>query len=731
MFSGWKARTLLGLLLAATTIALYIPAITNPFAVLDDTEYVTTNTHIRGLGWENIKWAFTATAASNWHPLTWLSHAVDYRLFALNPAGHHFDSVLIHAINVVLIFLGLTWITRRMGASLLVAALFAVHPINVESVAWIAERKNVLSTLFFLLAIGAYAWYAQKPNWRRYLLMAAAFAASLLAKPMTVTFPFVLLLLDYWPLERMRFGTESRAANSFGAQPAKLVTLLLEKLPLLALSAASSWMTMKAQHAAVQTFEEFSFANRLANAVVAYGLYLWKMVWPAELALYPHPLVTLPAWQWLLSGAVLAGITALVIVFRKKRYLPVGWFWFLGTLIPVIGLVQVGEYAMADRYAYIPLIGIFVMIVWGLADLARAKHVSAAWCVIPAVCVLAALSGATVHQIGYWESNFDLASHTLEVAETSFAHNAVGMALMNPDAEMSKQDLANFPSAAMRIDEARRHFERALELRQTLEAQSSPADMARTLNNLGNLEHLQNQLDQARQHNSAALVIYRRLAQQNPDEYLPYLVATLNNLGSIARAQNHLDEARTYYEESFKAERQLVQQNPDKYLPNLALMLNEYGLLDATQNRLDAARADYAEALSIDRKLAAQSPAVYLPQLATTLTNSALFDVYQRRLDDAQQHYEEALKIDRQLVEQNSNVYLPDLTMTLSNLARVEQMTGQLDQSRAHYEEAYNLLQKLAQGNNSYANQLAQVEASLEELEKMSAGGPSAMGKSR
>ena len=203
LLSGKKLNTTLCVLLAAVTIALYSPVMGHSFVVLDDREYVTTNAHIRGLGWDAIKWAFTSTEAANWHPLTWLSHALDYQLFALNPAGHHLDSVLIHALNAVLLFLLLAWVTKRVGPSLLVAALFALHPINVESVAWVAERKNVLSTLFFLLAIGAYAWYARKPGWRRYLLMAALFAASLMAKPMAVTLPFVLLLMDYWPLERM------------------------------------------------------------------------------------------------------------------------------------------------------------------------------------------------------------------------------------------------------------------------------------------------------------------------------------------------------------------------------------------------------------------------------------------------------------------------------------------------------------------------------------------------
>jgi tetratricopeptide (TPR) repeat protein len=716
--SGLAGKKVVGLLciaLVAITIAIYSPVLGHSFVVLDDREYVTANSHIHGLEWDTIKWAFTSTVAANWHPLTWLSHALDYQLFALNPMGHHLASVLIHTLNALLLYLGLLWITKRGGPSLLVAALFALHPINVESVAWVAERKNVLSTLFLLLALGAYAWYAQKPGWRRYLLVAGLFTASLMAKPMAVTLPFVLLLMDYWPLKRM---LPDDAPSPSGAQPATWLKLVLEKIPLLFLSAASSWMTLKAQRTVVQSFNEFSFASRIQNGLVAYGLYLWKMIWPAQLAFYPHSLGTLPAWQWLLSATVLIGVTAFVIKLRNRRYLPVGWFWFLGTLVPVLGLVQVGEYAMADRYAYVPLLGIFIMIAWGLADLAEAKHVRPVWCVIPGVCVLAALSSATVHQIGYWESDYDLYTHTLDVSDSPFAHNAVGMALMNANSEMTRRDLENFPSEPMRVDEARRHFERALELRQSQNPNSSLWDRARTLNNLGNLDRMQNRLDQARQHDEDALKIYRQLAQQNPEMYLPYVAVTLNNLGAVERLQNHLDEADKDYQESLKINRQLAEQDPAKYLPNVAMVLNEYGLVAASQNRIEDARVHYEEALKIDRQLAGQSPDVYLPQLAMTLNNFALFDAFQQNLDDARLHYEEALGIDRELAKQNSSVYLPNLAMTLSNLGRVDRMLGRNEESRGHYQEALSILEVLAQSGPQYAAEVARVKSNLAQLEK-------------
>ncbi len=234
MFFGKNPKTALFVLLAGVTIALYSPVLWHSFVVLDDRDYVTANAHIHdGLSWSTVKWAFTSTEAANWHPLTWLSHALDYQLFALNPAGHHFDSVLIHALNAAVLFLLLAWVTRRVGPSLLVAALFAMHPLNVESVAWVAERKNVLSTLFFLLAITAYVWYAQKPEWRRYLLLAALFAAGLMAKPMVITLPFVLFLLDYWPLERTPLhGGESAPTTATGVPRVAFSKLVLEKVPL-------------------------------------------------------------------------------------------------------------------------------------------------------------------------------------------------------------------------------------------------------------------------------------------------------------------------------------------------------------------------------------------------------------------------------------------------------------------------------------------------------------------
>lgn len=722
LWNDTKVTLALSLFVAAAAVTVYLPAIGHSFVVLDDREYVTANPHIRSLGWSTVQWAFTSYEAANWHPLTWLSHALDYQLFALNPAGHHAVNILIHALNAVLLFLFLKWATRRTGPSLLVAALFAVHPINVESVAWVSERKNVLSTLFFLLVLIAYAWYAQRPHWRRYLLVAVLFAIGLMAKPMLVTLPFVLLLLDYWPLDRVAFrGTDIREPGPSGAQPTSWLRLVLEKLPLLALSATSSWLTMKAQHPVVQTLEEFSVGNRVQNALIACGLYLWKMVWPEDLGLYYHAFA-FPVWQWTFASLVLIAITVGVIALQKQRYLMVGWFWFLGTLVPVLGLVQVGGYGMADRYAYIPLMGIFIMVAWSLADWTQTKDVSPAWYAAAAMCVVVALGAVTVHQTGYWASDYALNSHTLALKESAVAHNAVAMSLLNPAAALTSEELKLFPSEAGRVEEARRHFERALEMRESQPGEGSLWDRAGTLNNLANLDRMQNRLDEAQMHNEAALKIYRQLAKQNPEVYLPYLAVTLNNLGAVHRLQNRLDEARTNYEESLDLNRELAQKNPSKYDPNLALILNEYGRLLASQGHMDAAEAQYEEALKISRRLGEESPEVYLPQLAVTLTNFGMLNAVQQHMDEARQNFEEALKIDRQLAEQNVNVYLPNVVMNLSNLGRVEFLEGHFAQSRIHYAEAYNLGEKLVRVNSAYAGELAKIEASLNELQRVSSG---------
>src|SRR5271165_55118 len=356
---AWRIKQplLLGLLLAVATAVVYYPVHTHPFANFDDGPYVYANPHVRaGLSWETVKWAFTSFGSvtpdvPDWHPVTWLSHALDTQIFGVDPAGPHDENLLLHVLNVVLLFWVLQQATGFAGRSAMVAALFALHPINVESVAWIAERKNLLSMTFFLLALGAYRWYASNPRAGRYLAVAFLFACGLMAKPQVITLPFVLLLWDYWPLRRM-FAT-GRPAVAETVMPARSFSwLVLEKLPLIALSAASAVVTIMAQQeaGAMSGPHWQPFPIRIENAVVSYVRYVGKAFWPSHLALvYPHPGSSLPAWQVMTAPLLLLAVSALVVAARhRRRYLLVGWLWFLGTLVPMIGLVQVGVQAMAD-----------------------------------------------------------------------------------------------------------------------------------------------------------------------------------------------------------------------------------------------------------------------------------------------------------------------------------------------------------------------------------------------
>ena len=466
----------LGVALVVATIAVYSPVHGHPFASLDDGAYFYANPHVRaGVSWETVKWAFTSFGTTtpdvpDWHPLAWLSHALDADLFAPGPAGPHDVNLLLHALNVLLLFLVLQHATGRAARSAMVAGLFALHPINVETVAWIAERKNLLSMTFFLLALGAYGWYARRPRVGRYLVVTALFALGLMSKPQVVTLPFVLLLWDYWPLRRIASGDavpalaktrlergtqalrqsatarisgeegiasgEARAAKTEGrsvGEERSLQWLVPEKLPLFALAAASCVVTMKSQEAAGGINQHIALAERLANAVVAYVRYLAKAVWPANLSpFYPHPGGSFAGWKVVGAVVVLLAISAAVIALRRRRYLAVGWFWFVGTLVPMIGLVQLNRQAMADRYGYISLIGLFLMICWGAAELAQQRNLQPIVLRIAGVAVLAVMALLTYRQLGYWNDNLTLWSHAIAVTDGNYlAENIVGSMLMD------------------------------------------------------------------------------------------------------------------------------------------------------------------------------------------------------------------------------------------------------------------------------------------------------------
>jgi len=427
----------LGCLLVFATLALYYPVSHYPFANADDDSYIGDNPHVKyGLEWDTVKWAFTTFSNANWHPLTWLSHALDCHLYFLDAGKHHRTNILLHAVNVALLFWVLLRATGYTGRSTMVAALFALHPINVESVVWIAERKNLLSMLFFLLALGAYRWYATRPRADRYVLVVFLYALALMAKPQVITFPFVLLLWDYWPLRRMFAGSDESSATATATviRARSFSWLVLEKLPLLVLSAASAVITVKAQRtggAMSGPQNTYPFLLRVENAIVSYVRYIGKAVWPSHLALmYPHS--SFAIWEVVVALLMLLVITAIVIAGRRQRYLPVGWFWFLGTLVPMIGLVQVGAQAMADRYAYLPFVGLFIIACWGVSDFFERRNLSTAWLATPSLAGLVALAVVTHRQIGYWNDNVTLWAHTVQVTSGNWiAENNLGAALLH------------------------------------------------------------------------------------------------------------------------------------------------------------------------------------------------------------------------------------------------------------------------------------------------------------
>ncbi len=466
-----NSALLLALVLTLVTLAVYWQVQGHAFVTFDDYQYVVENPHVRhGLTLHGVVWAFTTGYASNWHPLTWLSHMLDCTLYGLNPKGHHFNNLLLHVANALLLF----WVLRRMTAALwrsaFVAALFALHPLHVESVAWVAERKDLLSTLFWMMTMGAYVLYVERPGVGRYLSTLLLFALGLMAKPMLVTLPFVLLLLDYWPLGRRHQSP---------------LWLIREKLPFLAFTTISSLITFSVQKNWGSVIFILPLKDRIANTLVSYVTYIGKMIWPANLAcLYPHPLDTLPTWQVVGSLLLLLSISILVVRARGRRpYLPVGWFWYLGTLVPVIGLVQVGPQAMADRYTYVPLIGLFLMIAWTADDISvtwrsfeRTLHTLAA----ASLCCLGMLS---LLQTRHWKDTIALFQHNIRVTDNNhLAHFHLARNLerhgelrdslnhfyealrIRPDFSLGHYAIGNVLSQLGDVDAAIEHLSRALEL---------------------------------------------------------------------------------------------------------------------------------------------------------------------------------------------------------------------------------------------------------------------------
>jgi tetratricopeptide (TPR) repeat protein len=655
--SNCRRSLLICALLSAMTLIAYGPVLDNDFINLDDYANVSKNPHVQGgLTWENVKWSFQAGYSGNWHPLTWWSHMLDVQLFGLDPRWHHLVNLLLHLANTLLLFWLVQGLTRMAWRSAFVAALFAVHPLHVESVAWVAERKDVLSTFFFLLTLWAYARYARRvtgdtcqvtrteaaaaaPDSSRvtrhpslfYGLALFFFALGLMSKPMLVTLPFVLLLVDFWPLQRVDLADKSTCLKT-------LRPLMMEKIPFFILSLASSWVTIVAQARghAVYTMERLPLCTRFANAVVSYLTYLGHTVWPVNLAIfYPYRRAANFRDDWQIAGAVVVlAAVSLFALFRIKRtpWFATGWFWFLGTLVPVIGIVQVGGQAMADRYTYIPLIGVFICLVWAGAGFSAIRRLNEKIPAAIGTVVVIACVAVTRQQVKYWRDTFTIANHALAVTGNNpVAHDIIGQVLgaegkyqpavehfraalkADPDYDMARYDLAvaltrsaDAQAMAGRLEEAVATYQSAVRVKSVLQ----------TLNNLGLA------LGQLGRHEEA-IAQYNEALKLQPDSLEVHF-----NLASALAAEGKITEAEKQF-----AEARRLSPNPLQALMDFARILAGLGRAGEAAGHYETAiklSPDSPEALNALAWLLATTPdaqlrngtrAVLLAEQACRLTD--------------------------------------------------------------------------------------------------------------
>ena len=532
--TGFRGRTqtiVIYLFLAAISLVVFGQTIRYDFVNFDDDLYVYNAPAIQaGLTAQGIALAFTSQHARNWHPLATLSHMLDCQLYGLKPGGHHATNVILHIITVLLLFRVLREMTGAVWKSAIVAALFAVHPLHVESVAWVSERKDVLSAMFFLLMLGAYVRYARGPSMTRYLLVAVLFAAGLMSKPMLVSVPAILLLLDYWPLRRFEQPSsttgKTKIVNS-GNQPCTRQRLFLEKIPLFVLAGGSCVATFVLQKRATGAIPPLPFLWRVENAFVSYMIYVWKTLWPTHLAVfYPHPNNTLPIWVVILAMMLLLAITVSAIVFRNKRpYVFTGWSWYLVMLMPVIGLIQVGEQGHADRYTYLPHIGLFLLAVWFAADAAAVRESRSRFATATAAVIILALASAAFIQASYWRNSETLWTHALDVtSDNDVAHNNLGYLRVDQG----------------ELDKAIAHFEAALEIRSRKLDPHYDVGSAFVQMNLADALARKGQPDEA-------LVHYEQAIRLQPNYANAYY-----NRGNVLFTKGRIDEAMADWEKTLQ-----------------------------------------------------------------------------------------------------------------------------------------------------------------------------------
>jgi tetratricopeptide (TPR) repeat protein len=650
--TNYRNEIIIGLFLVIITFSVYWQIQRFDFVHFDDNEYVYDNQHVNnGISSDNLIWAFTAFHSNNWHPLTWISHMLDCQFFGLNPGWHHLTNLLFHIANILLLYIIFRQTTGSIWKSGFIAAIFALHPLHVESVAWIAERKDVLSAFFWMLTLWSYIRYTRRPAFNRYLWVIIFFIFGLMSKPMVVTLPFVLLLMDYWPLNRVQF--QSLDAKETKAQ---VIRLLVEKIPLFIFIPISSIFTYFAQNhgGIVKSLDVFPLETRIANAIVSYIRYIEKMIYPTKMA-FLHPHQGMPSW-WMTAGSCLLVIAISFLAVKninKRPYLIVGWLWYIGTLVPVIGLVQVGMQSMADRYTYIPSIGLLIIVAFGISEMTSNWRYQKLWLSITTTALITIFSAITWNQLGYWKNSMTMLAHTLKVTSNNYiAYDSMGVELFGLG----------------RVDEAIQNYLKAIEI-----YPQNPYSHF----NLGMALHAQGRLKEASQQYLQAIRI------------MPAYYKAYTNLGAALYAQGQTDEAIKQYLKALRI-------NPD-YVEahyNLGLALDTAGrtedainhFMQAVRVKPDLVTAQYSLGTALykqgrtDEAIGHFLKAVRLkPDLLIAQYSLGIALAKQGRIDEAIDCYNKALALKNDYAEAHTS------------LGNALYQKGQIDEAIRHYLQAVRI----------------------------------------